>query len=194
MNDFIFFVKEGIFHVLNWNAYDHVLFLVALAVIYNFYNWKKLIWLVTLFTIGHTVSLVFAAYRIVLVNHKIIEFLIPLTILITAIVTIFYVKNTSKQIKRNTNLFFALFFGLIHGFGFSSYFTMLVGSKKNKLLPLLEFSLGVEISQIIIVIVVLLFGVIMQSVFKISKRDWILVVSSIIIGLILPILKNNFLW
>lgn len=194
MDNFIFFLKEGLFHVLDWNAYDHILFLIALAVVYDFKNWKKIIWLITMFTIGHTATLILAAYNVVSVNSKWVEFLIPVTIIITAVVNIFYSKNTAKQVKTNTNLIFALFFGLIHGLGFSGYFRLIIGSESNKLIPLLEFALGIEIAQIIIVFVVLVIGFLFQTVFRFSKRDWILIISALVIGIVLPILKNAIFW
>ena len=194
MDSLIFFLKEGLFHVLDWSAYDHVLFLVALAVVYDFKNWKKLIWLISLFTIGHTLSLILAAYKIVSVDTKWVEFLIPVTIIITAVVNILYVKNTTKQLKTNTNLVFALFFGLIHGLGFSEYFKMLIGTSESKFLPLLEFALGVEIAQIIVVLIILILGFIFQTLFRISKRDYILIISSIVIGIVLPILRATIFW
>ncbi|GGK37834.1 MULTISPECIES: HupE/UreJ family protein [Flavobacteriaceae] len=194
MDSLTFFLKEGLFHVLDWNAYDHILFLVALAVVYDFKNWKKLIWLISLFTIGHTLSLILAAYKIVSVDPKWIEFLIPVTIIITAVVNILYVKNTTKQVKTNTNLVFALFFGLIHGLGFSGYFKMLIGTSESKFLPLLEFALGVEIAQIIVVLIILILGFIFQTLFRFSKRDYILIISSIVIGVVLPILKATIFW
>lgn len=194
MDNFVFFLNEGLYHVLDWNAYDHILFLIALAVVYEFRNWKAVLWLITLFTIGHTFSLILATYGVVSVSSQWVEFLIPLTIIITAIVNIFYAKSTSNSTKSKTNLFFALFFGLIHGLGFSSYFKLIIGSSEYKLIPLLEFALGVEIAQIVIVIAILLFGFIFQTVLQFSKRDWILIVSSIVIGIVLPILKETVFW
>lgn len=194
MDSLIFFLKEGLFHVLDWNAYDHILFLVALVVVYDFKNWKKVIWLITLFTIGHTLSLILATYKVVSVDTKWIEFLIPVTIIITAVVNILYVKNTTKQLKTSTNLVFALFFGLIHGLGFSGYFKMLIGTSESKFIPLLEFALGVEIAQIIVVLIILILGFIFQTFFRFSKRDYVLIISSIVIGIVLPILKASIFW
>jgi len=194
MDSFIFFLKEGLFHVLDWNAYDHILFLIALAVVYDFRNWKKVLWLITLFTIGHTLTLVLAAYKVISVNTNWIEFLIPVTILITAIFNIFYARNTTKQAKTNTNLFFAVFFGLIHGLGFSGYFKMIIGQSSGKLIPLLEFALGIETAQIIIVFIILILGFIFQTIFRFSKRDWILIISSIVIGVVIPMLRNTVFW
>ena len=195
MDNFIFFIKQGLFHVLDWNAYDHVLFLIALAVVYDFKNWKKVFWLISLFTIGHTLTLILAAYKIVSVNLNWIEFLIPVTIITTALVNILYAKSTTKNTKTNTNLFFALFFGLIHGLAFAGGFNnMLIGKSNSKLIPLLEFALGIELAQIIIVIIILFLGFVFQTIFRFSKRDWILIISSIVIGVALPILKGRIFW
>jgi len=194
MDNFIFFLKQGLFHVLDWNAYDHILFLIALAVVYDFQHLKKVFWLITSFTIGHTLTLILASYHVVSVSTKWVEFLIAVTILITALANIFYAKNTTKQTKTNINLVFALFFGLIHGLGFSGYFKMLIGSSHSKLIPLLEFALGIELAQVIIVSLVLILGFIFQSIFRFSKRDWILVISAVVIGVVLPILKRNIFW
>jgi len=194
MDNFIFFTKQGLFHVLDWNAYDHVLFLIALSIVYDFKNWKKILWLISLFTIGHTLTLILAAYKVVSVDLKWIEFLIPITIIITALVNIFYAKNTAKQTKTNTNLIFALFFGLIHGLGFSGYFRMLIGSSNSKLIPLLEFAMGIEMAQVIIVIAILMLGFVFQTIFRFSKRDWVLIISAMVIGVALPILKGAIFW
>jgi len=194
MDNFIFFLRQGLFHVLDWNAYDHILFLIALAVVYDFKNWKKVLWLITLFTIGHTLTLILAAYKIVSVNSNWIEFLIPVTIIITALGNIVFAKSITKNSKTNINLIFALFFGLIHGLGFSGYFKMLVGSTNSKFIPLLEFALGIELAQIIIVLIILILGFIFQTIFRFSKRDWILIISSIVIGVVLPILKAAIFW
>ena len=194
MDNFIFFLKEGLFHVVDWKAYDHILFLIALAVVYDFKNWKSLLWLVTLFTIGHSLTLVLAAYKVIIVSAKWIEFLIPLTIIITALVNIFYGKNTAKQTKSNTNLIFVLFFGLIHGLGFSGHFHKIVGTTQNKFLSLLEFALGIEIGQIIIVIAILSLGFVVQKVFRYSKKEWILIISSFVIGVTLPMFVGRIFW
>ena len=194
MDNFVFFFREGLFHVLDWNAYDHILFLIALVVVYDFRDWKKVLWLITLFTIGHTLSLILAAYGVVRVNSDLVEFLIPLSIFITALVNVILSRGNTKNTKTNINLIFALFFGLIHGLGFSTYFRMLIGSQESKLLPLLEFALGVEGAQIIIVLLILLFGFIFQNVFRFSKKEWILMISSIVIGVVLPILRDAVFW
>lgn len=192
MNDFLFNVKYGLNHVLDINGYDHILFLMVLAVPYLFKDWKRVLLLVSLFTLGHTLSLVLAAYDVVSINGKLVEFLIPITILIAAVYNVFIATKTNKTTKKISVLFFAaLFFGLVHGLGFAREFTMVFGDANNKLLALLEFALGIEIAQVIIVFVVLFLGFIFQTIFRFSNRDWVMVLSSIVIGLVLPILIEN---
>jgi len=193
MDDFMLYVKMGLNHVLDFSAYDHILFLIVLAVIFSFDQLKKVIWLITLFTVGHSITLALSAYGVLKVNMGIVEFLIPLTIFITGVVNIFQLGRTTLS-KDNINLIFALFFGLIHGLGFSNYFRMMIGREEDKLMPLLEFALGIELSQIIIVLGILIIGSLVQSFFKVSKRDWVLVTSSIVIGFVIPMMIERVFW
>ena len=191
MNDFWFNVTYGLNHVLDINGYDHILFLMVLAVPYTFKEWKSVVILVSLFTLGHTVSLFLAAYSIVQVNGVLVEFLIPLTILLAAAYNLFKAGKIARRNGFNLLMFSALFFGLIHGLGFAREFKMFIGQSKDKLVPLLEFALGIETAQVIIVFVVLFIGFLTQTLFRFSKRDWVLVLSSIVIGLVLPMLIEN---
>ncbi|MFQ3304990.1 MAG: hypothetical protein ACI9JT_001632 [Polaribacter sp.] len=193
MNDFILYFKMGLNHVLDFNAYDHILFLIVLAVVFSFNQFKKVVWLVTLFTIGHSITLALSAFGILNVNMKLIEFLIPVTIFITGAVNVFTAKKNAGG-KQNTNLILALFFGLIHGFGFSNYFKMMIGKGEDKIFPLLEFSLGIEAAQILIVLGILLIGTLLQNFFKVTKRDWILVCSSIVIGFAIQMMLTRVFW
>lgn len=193
MTDFWFNFKLGLTHVLDIHAYDHILFLIALTLPFTFANWKKLLWLVTVFTIGHSLSLLLASYNVISVNMAWVEFLIPVTILITAVFNVFTAGKGARKEKMGLQLFLALFFGLIHGLGFSSFFRMSVEGRSNKLLTLLEFALGVEAAQIIVVLFVLILGFIIQTVFRFNKRDWVMVISSIVIGVALPILRDTYL-
>ncbi len=193
MDDFILFLKLAFDHVLDWNAYDHILFFIVLAVVYHFKDWKKTLWLITLFTLGHTVTLALATYDIVSVSSKFIEFLIPLTIFITAAVNIFTVKK-KKFHQSNVNLFFAFFFGLIHGLGLSGFLKMVLIDSENKTLPIFEFAFGVELAQTFIVLLILIIGFVAVNLLKISKRDWVLVLSSIVIGIVIPMLFERKFW
>lgn len=192
MDEFQFYINMGLKHVLDWRAYDHVLFLVVLTLFYSFKEWKNVLWLVTAFTIGHTFSLVLSAYDIVYVKMNIVEFLIPLTIFITAVYNIIVSKKSTKNILFTSIV--AMGFGLIHGFGFSSYFKILVDDTEDKIFPLIEFAIGIEIAQLLIVLFILTLNFVVLSLFKKQKRDWVLIVSSIVIGVVIPMLIERKFW
>lgn len=192
MNEFILFLKLGLFHVLDWNAYDHIAFLIVLVASYTFLQWRRVLILVTLFTIGHTTSLILANYNIVSISSGWVEFLIPLTIIVGAIYNIFTAGKSTFQKGINLLYFVTLFFGLIHGFGFASYYKMIHGG--SSLFPLLEFALGVEIAQLIIVTIALLAGMVFQTIFRFSKKEWVLIISSVALGLIIPLLIKNWIF
>ena len=193
MDDFFLYLKMGLNHVLDFSAYDHILFLIALAVVFSFDQLKKVLWLITLFTIGHSLTLALSAYGVLKVDVKIVEFLIPVTIFITGVVNILNLGKASST-KDNINLIFALFFGLIHGLGFSNYFRMMVGREEDKLMPLIEFALGIELSQVIIVLGILIVGALLQFFFKVTRRDWVLVTSAIVIGFVIPMMIERVFW
>ncbi len=191
LQNFWFNVEYGINHVLDINAYDHVLFLIVLTVPYVFKNWKRVLLLVSMFTLGHTLSLVLAAYNVVTVNAAVVEFLIPITILIVALFNVFTSGKGAQREKVGVLFLSTLFFGLVHGLGFAREFKMLLGDTDNKLVLLLEFALGIELAQIIIVFIVLFLGYVMQTVFRFTKRDWIIVISAIVVGLVIPMVLNS---
>ncbi|RSK39709.1 HupE/UreJ family protein [Mangrovimonas spongiae] len=193
-DNFLFNVEYGIYHVLDINAYDHVLFLIVLTVPYLFKNWKRVLLLVTTFTVGHTLSLILASYGVVNVNGQLVEFLIPVSILVVALFNVFTAGKGAQKERVGVLFFSTLFFGLIHGLGFAREFRMLVGGSDNKLITLVEFALGIEIAQVIVVFLVLFLGYIMQTIFRFSKRDWIMVISAIVVGLVIPmILQSDFI-
>ncbi|WP_299153015.1 HupE/UreJ family protein [uncultured Christiangramia sp.] len=193
MSQFWVYFELGLDHVLDWQAYDHVLFIVVLVASYSFTTWKRVLGLVTLFTVGHTLALFLSVYKILKVDPNYVEFLIPVTILATAI---FDIATAGKKV-RNTNYnllyFTTAFFGLVHGLGFSSYFKMIASGTSNKFWPLVEFALGIEAAQILVVLAVMIIGFVCQNLLKVSKRDWIIVTASIVIGVILPILQETYL-
>ncbi len=191
LENFWFNVQYGIHHVLDIKAYDHLLFLIVLTVPYMFKDWKRVLLLVTMFTLGHTISLILAVYGVVNVKAVVVEFLIPITILIVALFNVFTSGKGAQKEKIGVLFLSTLFFGLIHGLGFAREFKMLLGDSDSKLILLLEFALGIELAQIIIVFAVLLLGYIMQTVFRFNKRDWILVISAIVVGLVIPMILNS---
>ena len=195
MSEFMIYLEIGLRHVLDSNAYDHILFLVALTVPYAFKDWKKILILVSIFTLGHTLALLLSVFEIVTIKVSLVEFLIPITILCTAVYNLFTSGKSAKKDNISVIGFITLFFGIIHGLGFSNYFkTILGGSAGDKMLPLLEFALGIEVAQIIVVLVVLILSFIVQNFFRNSKRDWIIIMSSIIIGVIIPMLIESEIW
>lgn len=195
MSQFWIYFQIGLKHVLDIHAYDHVLFLIALTVPYTFKDWKRILLLVSVFTIGHTVALVLSVFGIITVKVNIVEFLIPITILITALYHLFTAGKASKNDGVNLIFFVTLFFGIIHGLGFSNYFkTILGGTATSKLLPLGEFALGIEVAQLVVVFVALLLSYIVQTVFRFSKRDWALVMSAFIIGVVIPMIIESPIW
>lgn len=195
MSEFWIYFNIGLRHVLDIRAYDHVLFLIALVVPYAFKDWKRVLLLVTLFTLGHTLSLLLSVYGVVYIKASLVEFLIPITILVTALFHLFTAGKSGKNESVSFVAFVTLFFGIVHGLGFSNYFkTLLPGGASDKLLPLLEFALGIEGAQIIVVLVVLILSYIIQTFFRFSKRDWTLVMSAFVIGVVLPMIIESEIW
>lgn len=193
MDQFWFYFKLGFDHVFNFQAYDHLLFFIALIVPFTFANWKRAFWLVTLFAIGHTATLLLATYGIVRINASLVECLIPITILVTALFHVFTAGRKNQKETFGLHFFATLFFGMIHGLGFSTYFRQMVDSSSNKLLPLLEFALGIEAAQLIVVFILLVLAFVLQTIFRFNKRDWVLVISSIAIGIVIPMLLRTCL-
>ncbi len=195
MSEFWVYFQIGLHHVLDIQAYDHVLFLMALVIPFTFKDWQRILLSVTIFTLGHTAALVLSVYHIVVVKANLVEFLIPITILLTAIYNLITVGKSTKKDRINWVFMITLFFGVIHGLGFSNYFnTLLGGTSSSKLLPLLEFALGIEGAQMAVVIAVLVVAYLVQSVFKFSRRDWILVGSAFVIGVVMPMIIENEIW
>ena len=195
MSEFWIYYQIGLHHVLDINAYDHVLFLIALTVPFAFKDWKKVLILVSIFTIGHTIALFLSVFGIIVVKVNLVEFMIPITILFTAIYNLFTSGKSSKNNTITIIGFVTLFFGIIHGLGFSNYIkTLLAGAPQAKILPLSEFALGIESSQVIVVFIVLTLSYLVQTVFRFSKRDFTLVMSAFVIGVVIPMIVSSPIW
>jgi glucose uptake protein GlcU len=201
MENIWFYILLGLNHVLDLSAYDHILFLVALSVPFTFKSWKKLLILVSIFTIAHCLSLGFSVYGIVVVDIDLIEFLIPITILFTALLNLVFVffkpeSNTDESAIFGfiLSVLFTSFFGLIHGFGFSNYFKMLMSGEEEKLSPLLGFATGIELSQLLIVLAVLSLAYILLSKFNLKQDYFIKIISILIIIITIPLLIATFPW
>ncbi len=195
LDQFLIYFKLGLHHILNIEGLDHILFLVVLIIAYTFKDWKRVLWLVTAFTVGHTLSLILSTYGAVKVNGKIVEFFVLVTIFLMALYNIFTAGKNTNKTKVIVLLISALFFGIIHGLAFAKDFkSMITAGIDDKLLPLLEFTLGIEVAQLIVVVVVLIISFLFQTVFRFSKRDWVMVVSSIVIGVLIPTLVEARFW
>ena len=190
MSEFEIYLKLGIDHILDLDAYDHIVFIVALHAVYTLKEWRKVLILVTSFTIGHSITLMLSAFDVIPVNTRLIEFLIPVTILMTSIYNVFDKEEKHKQ-KIRLNYFLALIFGLIHGMGFSNYFKSLMGMEENVVLPLFAFNLGVEIGQLAIVAIILVALWIFIDKLKILHRDWNLFISGSTAGISLLLIKET---
>lgn len=187
-------VQYGMNHLIGVNGYSHLLFMVVLAVSYAFKDWKPILILVTTFALGYAISLLLALYAGVNFDGNLIKFLVPLTVLITAIYNVFTAGKKSKGTKIGLWFFISLCFGLIHGLGFARSFKIFAQQSENKFQLLIAFVLGIEIAQIIIVFIVLFIGFLGQTIFRFSRRDWMMVISSIVIGLLIPLIfQSNLL-
>lgn len=179
MNDFSFYFIEGWKHIISLDALDHQLFILALAVIYTFTDWKKVLILVTAFTIGHSLTLALSVFNIVRLPSNWVEFLIPVTIVLTALWNILNYKP-AKNIQAN--YFLALFFGLIHGLGFANSIRVMLASDQQLGRGLLGFNLGLEAGQIMMVLLILLLGKLLVDIVKIPQRIYIFVVSVLVLA------------
>ena len=192
MSEFSLYFGLGKDHILDYvNGYDHILFVLALCAVYLTRDWKKILILVTAFTIGHSITLALATLKIVSVNAQLIEFLIPLTIFITSVSNLFKKEVLTNEKGFQVNYLFAVFFGLIHGLGFSNYLRAILGKDQSILSQLLAFNLGLEFGQIIVVVIFLVFSFLLVDFLKVNRRDWKLVLSSAIAGIALILMKDR---
>ena len=195
MTEFQLYFGLGKDHILDYRGgYDHILFIIALCAMYLLRDWKKVLILVTAFTVGHSITLALATLRIMSVNSPLIEFLIPLTILITATLNI--LRDEEKAATRNIhiNYLFALFFGLIHGMGFSNFLRSILGENKGIFIQLLAFNLGLEFGQIIVVMLFLILSFILVDILTVNRRDWKMVISAAIAGMAILLMNENIYW
>ncbi len=194
VSEFALYFGLGKDHILDTNGYDHILFVIALCAVYLLHDWKKVLILVTAFTIGHSITLALATLRIVAFPGEVIEFLIPLTIFVTATANIFKRDQASSKAAIQINYVFALFFGLIHGLGFSNFLRELLGQSQNIVMPLFAFNVGLELGQLIIVALFLLAGFVLVQFVGVARRDWRMVISSAIAGIALILMKDRIFW
>src|SRR5205809_621142 len=193
MNNFDLYFTFGLQHILTWEALDHILFVAALCLRYQFKDYKKIIILITAFTIGHCTTLILSSFNIIILKPALTEFFIALTIVITAISNVF-VRDVSRQKKFPFIYFMALLFGMIHGLGFAYGLKSILGRNESIFIPLLAFNCGIEVAQVLVALVVLAVSYIFARFLHIPFRAWLLFVSGIIFGLALQmaIERNPF--
>ena len=158
IDSFLKFLELGLYHIVSFSSYDHILFLVVLSVPYVFKDWKRLLILVSFFTLGHTLSLLLGVYGIINLKVNVVEWLIPFTIILMALYNVFSAGKSSKHSNPVIIVCLVLFFGLIHGLGFANAFVSVVRSDESTLLSIIEFAFGLELGQFVIVFCVLFFG------------------------------------
>jgi hypothetical protein len=194
MSTFTLYFNLGFTHILDVNGYDHILFVVALCALYTVSDWKRVLIIVTAFTIGHSITLALATLDIIPINPALIEFLIPVTIFITAVSNIFRKQSGIRQQGVQMNYAFALIFGLIHGMGFSNYLQSLLGRDESIVTQLLAFNLGLELGQVIIVAIFLVLSFIIVDILQAGRRDWKIIVSSAVAGIALTLMIETHFW
>ncbi len=181
MNDFTLWFSTGFEHILDWQGYDHICYVIALSILFPLSEWRKLLVLITAFTIGHSLTLALSTLNIIKVPQKTIELLIPITILLTCV---FNIVKRNKPLKTvSLNYFLALFFGLIHGMGFSYLLKSMLGREESIISPLFSFNIVLEAGQLVIVASVLLISVFLERFFRIAKKDYVFFSSSAVFGI-----------
>ena len=189
MQDFGFYFNIGWTHIISKDALDHQLFIMALAAIYLLKDWKQVLILVTAFTIGHSLTLALSVLDVIRFNPDLVEVLIPLTIVITALFNLTQKSFTPKSIR--INYFLALIFGLVHGMGFANSVRFMLADDQNLGWSLFGFNLGLEAGQIVVVLVVLLLAHLFVSILKINRRDWVIFVSAGVFALSLKMVLDR---
>ncbi len=194
MSLFELYFKLGLQHIADLQGYDHILFILTLCAVYRLSEWKKLLFLVTAFTIGHSLTLALATMNLLQLDTGLIEFLIPVTIFLTALANVLAGRQEVTPALRTLKYAAALFFGLIHGLGFSNYLRSLLGSERGLAVPLLSFNLGIEAGQLIIVAIVMLFTLLVVHVLKLPRREWHVLLSGAGMGVSLVLMIERFPW
>jgi len=192
MSLFRLYFTLGLQHIADLKGYDHILFILTLCVVYSLKEWKRVLILITAFTIGHSLTLALATLDLIRVDGELIEFLIPLTIFITALANISTRKQGVSPILHWLKYGAALFFGLIHGLGFSNYLRSLLGSEQGLVLPLFSFNVGIEAGQIIVVAAIMLITRIVVGILRFPAREWHVLLSGAGLGISLVLMIERF--
>ena len=190
LQDFLFYFKLGWEHIISADALDHQLFILVLVAIYSYKNLKQVLILVTAFTIGHSLTLFLSVTDVFRFESKWVEFLIPCTIVLTAVSNLFRTDFSLKSVK--INYYLALVFGLIHGMGFANSIRIMLAKGEHIGWGLFGFNVGLEAGQIFMVIVILAITLFIFSYTKIKRRDWVLFISAAVFSLALQMALQRF--
>jgi len=192
MSLFELYFTLGLQHIADLKGYDHILFILTLCVVYTLKEWKRVLILITAFTIGHSLTLALATLDLIRVDGDVIEFLIPLTIFLTALANVIARKKQVSPLLHYLKYGAALFFGLIHGLGFSNYLRSLLGSENGLVLPLFSFNVGIEAGQIIIVTIIMLLTKVVVDFLHFPRREWHVLLSGAGLGVSLILMIERF--
>ena len=196
MSEFLNYLSLGFSHIIALSGRDHILFIIALCAIYEVADWKKILLLVTAFTLGHSITLALATLNVIRYNKDLIELLIPVTIVFTCVLN---VNIDPKQLNGRNNKAIlmrypiAMVFGLIHGMGFSSFLKSMLGKDQGIIIQLLAFNIGLEFGQILIVSAILFFSLLCLDILKVKRNSWILITSGITAGMALEIIFKQLI-
>ncbi len=191
------YINLGFQHISNLAGYDHILFLLALCAVYSINQWRRLFVLVTAFTVGHSITLALSSFGWVVIPSHIVEFLIPVTIFITAVRNV--AVPASDQLKgaqgnMTGHYLVALCFGFIHGMGFSNYFRALMMDSSSITIPLLGFNLGIEIGQLLVVSIIVIVASLVVKLAQVKQRDWNLFISGAAAGISIVLMNETAFW
>lgn len=192
MGIFELYLKLGIDHIADFQGYDHILFILSLTIIYPIRLWKKVLILITAFTIGHSVTLVLATLNILRISTAWVEFLIPVTIFLTALMNTLQKSDKFQKKSYHFKYGAALFFGLIHGLGFSNYLRSMLSAEESMVKPLFAFNVGIELGQIMIVLVSTALSLLFVEFLGVKRREWNLVISGAAMGISLILAFERF--
>ena len=198
MSEFFIYLRLGFDHITDPSGYDHILFVIALCAVHTIGQWRRVLVLITAFTVGHSITLALATLNLIRYRTNLIELLIPITILIMAVVNFaFHEPRNNRFATRNvptrrwSRYVLALLFGLIHGMGFSNYLRSLLGREADIIKPLLAFNIGLELGQLLIVGIVLSITYLVINTLNVSRLRWTIIVSGIVAGMAISLILAN---
>jgi len=195
MSDFLLYAETGLNHGLSIRSFFLIIFAFALAIPYSVKDWKKVLGYCLVFSVGYVLALVLSAFGIVIIKSNIISILIPVTILIVAFYNLFTAGKAPKKDPGNLIGFILFFFGVIHGLGFTGYFeSLFFGKESHTVVLLLEFSAGLIAALLVNMVLFLILSYIIHTFFQFAKRDFVLVLSAFVIGVVVPMIFGNIIW